>query len=159
MIIPNFEHYAPLFLLAPSGSEYISPRPTVVYSRSISISWSPPRYPNGIIIRYEVYRYEMANLATPILSSSTDGSKRNSVVTGLQPYTEYQFTVTACNSEGCTSHSIRTTARTFADGKKFFEIYLMILCVNSLAFSTLKGYHDSCRRDIIYSLGGGGVGA
>eukprot|EP00794_Sanderia_malayensis_P020024 gene20024-21985_t len=98
----------------PSGEAYISPRAVAASSSSVNVSWSAPRYPNGIITRYEVYRYEIADLSRPILSGSTSGALTSTVVTGLVPYTRYQLSVKACNSKGCTGYSSRTTADTLA---------------------------------------------
>ena len=107
----------------PSGEEYISPRIGSRSSRSANVTWYEPRYPNGIITRYEVYRYEQADLSTPILSSSSPGTTLYALVAGLRPYSSYQFSVRACNTIGCTGYSSRVTTQTLADGTLIYLLY------------------------------------
>ncbi len=109
--------YSSIFFSVPSGAEYISPRAVATSSTSLNISWYRPRYPNGIITRYDIYRYESSDLSTAILTASSSGAGLSSVVNGLKPYTSYQISVKACNSKGCTGFSSRATISTLADGK------------------------------------------
>lgn len=62
----------------------------------VQISWSPPSSPNGIIIRYEVYR--KIGAGAPLLVCFT--SKLTCLNTGLQGYTEYSYRVRARNGAG-----------------------------------------------------------
>lgn len=107
----------------PSGEEYISPRIGSLSSRSANVTWYMPRYPNGIITRYEVYRYEQTDLSKPILSTSSLGTMLYALVTGLQPYSSYQFSVRACNAIGCTGYSSRVTTQTLPDGTLTYLSY------------------------------------
>lgn len=99
----------------PAGGSSIQPNSISLNSTSIDLSWSEPAQPNGVIRRYEIFRYEQAsNYLTPILSSSTHGTVFHTQINKLQPYTQYQFSVKACNPIGCTRHSYKVTARTRA---------------------------------------------
>lgn len=77
------------------------------------MSWTVPFQSSGIIIRYEVYRYEISsNYASAILSSSTAGNVFKTQIGNLTPYSTYQFSIKACNSYSCTPHSSKVEART-----------------------------------------------
>ncbi|XP_066923568.1 usherin-like [Clytia hemisphaerica] len=97
----------------PSGQ----PKPfTTSYSSStMNLTWSSPTSPAGIITRYEVYHYNKeTNYLRPILSTSTTGLVKESMITKLSPYTLYQFSIKACNNYACTSHSSKTSAQSLA---------------------------------------------
>ena len=83
------------------------PQVSNVLARSIGVSWLPPSSPNGIIVSY--------TLASTSSSSSTPvehyrGTALNFLVTGLRPFTIYNFTVTACTIVGCSRSAITTQA-------------------------------------------------
>ncbi|XP_056671903.1 usherin isoform X2 [Monodelphis domestica] len=68
----------------------------------INASWSPPPTPNGEIIRYFLQFDDQEYHA---------GKNLSGVVSQLQPYTQYEFTLIACTIGGCTASktkSIRT---------------------------------------------------
>lgn len=78
----------------------------------VEIIWRPPAVPNGIIIRYEVYRTvtpvqrRRKRAVTPssaqLIYSTNETNKTNFVYTdtGLKPYTEYGYSVRAINNGG-----------------------------------------------------------
>lgn len=78
----------------------------------VQISWRPPAVPNGIIVRYEVYRTvtpvqkRRKRAVTPSsdqpIYSTNDTNKQNFVYmdTGLKPYTQYGYSVRAINNGG-----------------------------------------------------------
>lgn len=61
---------------------------------SVSISWSPPSAPNGIIQSYTVVL-----VPGNIQITTTDLSR---IITNLSPFTNYTVNLEACNSVGCT---------------------------------------------------------
>uniref|UniRef100_A0A8B9DBN8 Usherin n=1 Tax=Anser cygnoides TaxID=8845 RepID=A0A8B9DBN8_ANSCY len=92
-------------------------------STELSVEWSPPEKPNGIIIRYELYmRKSFGNFLTPeirvfqssgwlspqpVLESANENAlappQTSTTVTDLEPFTEYEFYVLAVNMAGSTS--------------------------------------------------------
>ena len=120
MYVHNILYYC-FNISVPAGQEYISPRTQSVLSTTVNVTWSPPRFPNGLLTRYEVYRYDPTDLTRPNLATSTLGTMLNALVTGLAPYTNYQISIRACNSKGCTGHSSRASFQTLPDGKIFYH--------------------------------------
>ena len=85
-------------------------------SNAVIVSWSPPQTPQGVITRYVIYKYQPPSNSTAVMAVEVPGSERQGMVVGLQPYTQYKFTVTACNSFTCSGHSPQALARTLAAG-------------------------------------------
>ena len=78
--------------------------------RSILLSWDEPAVPNGVLLTYTVLlegEEEIANISPPTIEYN---------VTGLVPFTEYQFSVLACTSAGCVESPLVTTM-TLEDGE------------------------------------------
>ncbi|XP_004439711.1 PREDICTED: usherin [Ceratotherium simum simum] len=75
----------------------LPPRITAPSAEALHLSWSIPEKPNGVIKEYQLRQVGKGL----IYSDTTD--RRQHTVTGLQPYTNYSFTLTACTSAGCTS--------------------------------------------------------
>lgn len=61
--------------------------------RSLQVLWSPPANPNGVITNYRLY---LGNYVV------YEGLNLQAMVRRLQPFTNYTFTLEACNSAGCT---------------------------------------------------------
>ncbi|KAJ8045141.1 Usherin [Holothuria leucospilota] len=74
------------------------PLVTAIDGYSILISWQPPTTPNGIIKEYRVHQ---SGLDDPVFIG--DSSSFTFIHPGLRPYTEYEYTVTACTAGGCTT--------------------------------------------------------
>ena len=94
-------------LLAPSGFDR-----TVVLEtgpRHIVLSWDPPASSNGILINYTVTQDGVVLAATTPTSQSYN-------VTGLLPFTSYNFTVMVCTAVGCADSQV-LAASTLEDGK------------------------------------------
>ena len=73
--------------------------------RTLILEWEPPSSPGGIITTYMVTYND-----TTVNTSNND---TNYTITGLDPYTNYSITVSACTSNGCGNQSdvvIGTTA-------------------------------------------------
>lgn len=83
------------------------PQLSNVLARSIDAAWLPPISPNGIIV---VYRLSSTNTrsATPVHHYS--GTSLSFLITGLRPFTVYNFTITACTIIGCAESEILTQA-------------------------------------------------
>uniref|UniRef100_A0A8D0R6P0 Usherin n=1 Tax=Sus scrofa TaxID=9823 RepID=A0A8D0R6P0_PIG len=75
------------------------PPPTVTApsAEALHVSWEVPPEPNGIIKEYQLWQVGKGLIYT----DTTD--RRQHTITGLQPYTNYSFTLTACTPAGCTS--------------------------------------------------------
>ncbi|XP_053463887.1 usherin [Nycticebus coucang] len=75
----------------------LPPRITAPSAEALHLSWSVPEKPNGVIKEYQIRQVGKGL----IYADTTD--RRQHTVTGLQPYTNYSFTLAACTSAGCTS--------------------------------------------------------
>uniref|UniRef100_H3A4S8 Usherin n=1 Tax=Latimeria chalumnae TaxID=7897 RepID=H3A4S8_LATCH len=67
-----------------------------ISSTKINVSWSAPLLQNGEIVKYILLLNNEEHYS---------GKHSSSLVTGLQPYTEYNFTLVVCTNGGCTSSS------------------------------------------------------
>lgn len=87
--------------------------------RSILLSWDKPAFPNGILINYTVLQDEeqIADVSPPSIVYN---------VTGLQPFTNYQFSVLACTAAGCVENS-PVDIMTLEDGKSQYMILITTL--------------------------------
>ena len=85
---------------------------------AVVLSWTSPQTPQGIISRYLIFKYQPPSNSTAIRVAEVPGTKLSGTVVELDPYTEYRFTVRACNGFGCSGHSPGATARTTSAGKK-----------------------------------------
>lgn len=80
-------------------------------SRSLVVTWDHPTKPNGIIVRYVVYRNNSHR--TTVSSNLT-----MLTVTNLEPFTIYTFSVSICTVIGCSNSSLSRPVRTLEDGKE-----------------------------------------
>ncbi|XP_048585709.1 usherin isoform X2 [Nematostella vectensis] len=94
----------------PSGESAMSPSASPASSSSVQVTWSPPQTPNGIIERYIVKTYSPP--AHNIVAKQQEVNVTSLEVVGLRPYSDYKFTVSACNSYACTGPSSQASART-----------------------------------------------
>ena len=92
--------------LLQAPSEQPPPVATAISSRAIQLAWSPPDNPNGIILRYELYRNN-----TLIYSSTA----RELNDTGLIPYTPYTYHIITFTERGSARSLGNAEARTFGD--------------------------------------------
>lgn len=67
-----------------------------IKDRSVIASWKSPLKPNGVI-----QWYVLKSLSKGVENTHYTGLSSPVQVTGLQPFTVYQFTVTACTIDGC----------------------------------------------------------
>ena len=98
----------------PSGN--FTSRVELTQTTSVSLSWTTPSSPNGIIQRYLVRSFDQ-------LSNSSvtryDGLALGTQVSGLTPYSRYLFTVSACSSVGCLDTSVTAvTLQAPPDGQR-----------------------------------------
>ena len=97
---------------------------------SLVISWTPPTYPNGLNIYYTVY-----------FSNDTaivNGTSTSVTITGLRPYTNYSFYVTACNNAGCNFSNIITkqTNESLPQGISFSSVNALSFDMIEIAWTT-----------------------
>ncbi len=116
MNVLKFILFSNFHFLVPEGENAIRPQSYAVSSSEINITWYLPASPRGIIIKSRVYIYtNETSYTTPVLALTANRAS-SAVVSGLEPYTIYRFTVTSCNSVGCTKHSAETGTRTLPSG-------------------------------------------
>lgn len=77
------------------GSPPLNFAPDVIESFSILFSWSPPAVPNGQIVSYTI-TYNLTGLPISVIVSN--GTQY--LISGLEAYTFYQFTLTASTVVG-----------------------------------------------------------
>lgn len=90
----------------------MSPSSSPANSSTVLVSWNEPANPQGVIIRYVIYKYEPPAYSPAMMVREVDGMHRQAGITGLKAYTVYKFTVKACNSFDCTGHSPDTSTKT-----------------------------------------------
>ncbi|KAM9109657.1 usherin isoform 1-T1 [Megaptera novaeangliae] len=73
------------------------PRVAAPSAETLHVSWDVPPKPNGVI-----KEYQLRQVGKGLIYTDT-ADRRQHTVTGLQPYTNYSFTLRACTSAGCTS--------------------------------------------------------
>ncbi|XP_073409429.1 usherin [Dendrobates tinctorius] len=78
---------------APSG---VQPPTAESFHSSLSLHWSPPKNPNGIITSYMLYM-DGVQIHT--------GKETGYNVSGLAAFTAHQFLLSACTAAGCTNSS------------------------------------------------------
>ena len=115
--------------LAPLGENAMNVGASAFSSSSVAVSWSPPQTPQGVITRYIVYKYQPPSSPTAVMAAEVNGSQLQGVVAELTPYTQYKFTVKACNSFACSGHSPEALARTLPAGM----LYKIVHCYISFA--------------------------
>jgi len=84
----------------PSGNFTITVE--LVETRSLSVSWTAPTSPNGLIERYVLTSLDDSDRTTTHYEGSALGSR----VLGLSAYSRYVLTVSACTSAGCVDTSL-----------------------------------------------------
>ncbi|KAG9484595.1 hypothetical protein GDO78_010137 [Eleutherodactylus coqui] len=104
---------AQLTTLSASPSHQRPPHVTHKTSRAVSLRWSAPGSPNGIIQRYEVHmqvtcpppsdRTVGASCTEGASEITYSGMEESCNITDLQPFTTYSLRVTCYNSQGSTS--------------------------------------------------------
>ncbi|NXU70580.1 USH2A protein, partial [Oreotrochilus melanogaster] len=73
------------------------PDVSTLNSTSLHLSWIAPKKPNGIIREYQISQVGKGLIYTDA------ASRMQYTLSGLQPYTNYSFVLTACTSAGCAS--------------------------------------------------------
>ena len=94
---------------APAGQ----PNPVTgnITSTSVTLTWHAPSDPNGKIQMYEIYRrtntrIQKRSVTSPVIvyrTTDTDRDVFSYTDTNLQPFTEYQYSISASNSKGTTT--------------------------------------------------------
>lgn len=82
----------------------------------MTISWSQPSSPAGVITQYQLYQYDarLNFLVATLVATTPSGQQLQERVQNLGPYTQYQFAVRSCNRHSCTPHSSKVSGRTLA---------------------------------------------
>ncbi|XP_031556882.1 uncharacterized protein LOC116293578 [Actinia tenebrosa] len=98
---------------------------TAKTSRIIMLRWEAPSSPNGKLLNYAIYQLLPPSTKKPI---GVPPSKTSYEVTGLEPYTRYEFIIVANNSAGVSKPSDRASAMTqeeIPDAPKFVTAELV----------------------------------
>jgi len=85
----------------PTGN--FTARVEVTQATSVSVSWTAPTSPNGVIQRYVLTSFDEARGASVTVYSGLSLGRR---VTGLTPYSRYVLTVSTCTGAGCLNTSV-----------------------------------------------------
>ncbi|XP_062863133.1 usherin [Trichomycterus rosablanca] len=81
----------------------------VAGSAVVEVSWNPPRKPNGLITAYFIHRRPKGTLDELLVFIWSEGPLEFTDASDfLKPFTEYEYRVTARNSQGSTSSSWRS---------------------------------------------------
>ena len=96
------------------GSPPINLVPDVTGSTYILLSWYPPEIPNGRVVSYTI-TYNQTRPETLVVVRGMEQYR----VTGLYPYSYYQFTVFASTAVGDGPPTSPIIQRTTADSKLF----------------------------------------
>ncbi|XP_069464673.1 usherin [Ambystoma mexicanum] len=90
-------------------------------SSVITVKWAPPRNPNGIILKYFIYRRPLGAEEEALVFVCLEGSLEFTEASGdLRPDTVYEYRVTAFNSQGSVG-SPWTSARTLEAAPRGME--------------------------------------
>ena len=84
-----------------------------VGSRELTVTWGSPTTPNGVVVLYNLF-------VDGTILSSIAGNLNSTVVSGLQPFTEYALFLQACTGVGCSNGS-STVAQTLPDAPAGLE--------------------------------------
>lgn len=103
-----------------------------VTATEISLRWSPPEKPNGIITHYEVMYH---NASTLILKNTTE---TNLLLNGLKPYTLYNISVRAFTRLGHGNQSSPLLAVRTAETGKYGMLEHFYFCGFDFKASLLK---------------------
>ncbi|KAI8488367.1 Ephrin type-A receptor 5 [Branchiostoma belcheri] len=85
---------------------------------SLSISWSPPRKPNGVILEYRVQYYPLRDGPTQVKFAKVDGLVTQATVEHLDMGEEYVLQIQARTIAGYGLPSQPVTMRTDANGSQ-----------------------------------------
>uniref|UniRef100_F6UDP9 Usherin n=1 Tax=Monodelphis domestica TaxID=13616 RepID=F6UDP9_MONDO len=166
-------HSLPLIITTAQAPPQGMDPPTVqtISSTELYIEWHPPEEPNGIIIRYELHMRRLQSNDEQTMTESrvfqysgwlnpqtvTASANENAltppqtttIITGLEPYTKYEFSVVAVNMAGSVSSdwiSERTgeSAPVFMPPPSVFP-----LSPYSLNVSWMKPENNATRGEIV----------
>lgn len=98
-----------------------APNVTAISAFSVRVSWDPPPQPNGIITQYMVYQRNEPFSGSGLLVHNINGTIFHVVVSGLYPYTEYEFSVSSSTSVGAATQSEWTRERTAQSGTNVYS--------------------------------------
>ncbi|XP_049799922.1 Down syndrome cell adhesion molecule-like protein Dscam2 [Schistocerca nitens] len=72
----------------------------VMDSRTLLISWRPPRFPNGVIINYKVYIQSLDGASLPMEQFEVPPSQTHYTLSHLSPQRRYEMKVSAATAAG-----------------------------------------------------------
>jgi len=119
-ILPLISIVKLMFSLVPSQPSNV----TVVTGgllQALVVNWNVPERPAGVITSYMV-NYNGTTL-------TTSGNTTNLTIMGLDPFTVYSITVTACTVDGCGNQTNPFLGTTAEEG--LYDIIIIIIAVYS----------------------------
>ena len=112
-------------IIVPSGAplNFVS----VSNKYTVTFNWSRPATPNGIITAYNltVFNIDTSNITSYIINVNTsqqDDDTVNRIVTGFNPYQNYNATISASTVVGYGPFTINT-GRTLPEGKLYYDCF------------------------------------
>ena len=86
--------------------------------RALVVDWQPPSNPGGVITTYMV-TYNDITVST---------NNTTYIIMGLDPFTNYSFSVTACTDNGCGNQTDVEIGTTAEEGMHFIVIKFIVSC-------------------------------
>ena len=109
---------------------------------NVTLQWMEPDMPNGVIARYQVeYRVAFSDDSFVSQNATSLTNATSYIVTGLSPFTEYEFRVAAATRVGLGPYTGVVT--TFTTGKfpgNLYTIYNNTVYMRSFKAGKFHGY-------------------
>ena len=114
----------------------------ITTARTALLTANLPNITSGVITYYEVsYQITGSSNEVTLNINTTDSMPLNGTVTGLIPFTNYTFSVSACTTAGCGDPSDEVTQSTLEDGMLCHFVHVCVCvracthaCVNVCVF-------------------------
>lgn len=79
------------------------PNVSTLTNISLLVEWEEPDMPNGNVVQYEIRQREVPFIGDGVTIGNVSNSMRSFVAVGLQPFTEYEFSVVSYTGGGGTT--------------------------------------------------------
>ncbi|KAM5165253.1 usherin [Mantella aurantiaca] len=142
----------PVALLATHSAPPSHQRPPLIThraSRAVSLRWSQPRSPNGIIQQYEIQLQTICPPTAGMVGKMCahgpveviySGSEEACNVTNLQPFTIYSFRVACYNSEGSAT-SEWTNCTTLKEKPEYKAVFYVLSNITTIFVDWSLSFH------------------
>lgn len=127
--------WAEVTTLEATPANVTAPTFSSVFPYNVTVNWEAPLYPNGIITQYQVFYRQL--IGSFMLADTVTGHTTETIVTGLQPYTPYDFKIRAVNSAGSQNSTIEVVITSEAPPENLQLISLVTRTSESLTLTWL----------------------